>query len=175
MKTLYLLRHAKSSLEEPSLPDFDRPLNARGRAGAPLMARHMKKQGWIPDLILCSTAARTLETLERIRPVLSPDIPVGMEPRLYLAKRGTLLSVLRAAPERANRVLMIAHNPGMARLAAGLAGPGSDDAAVRRVRLKYPTAALAVFEFDIEGWDEVDLGRGALTHHVRPKDLSAGT
>src|SRR4051794_26437716 len=122
MKRLYLLRHAKSSWKDPGLADHDRPLAGRGRRAAKAVARHLREQGIDPELVLCSTARRARETLERLEPALGRGA-VRVEPVLYGADAGALLEHLRGVSDAVGSVLVIGHNPGLQRLALGLARP----------------------------------------------------
>ena len=160
MKTIYLLRHAKSSWDDSSLDDFDRPLAKRGRRAASRMAAYLRDAGMIPDLVLCSTARRTLETWQHAAPALGTEIPLQALDGLYHGAPGDLLAALRRLPAEAGSVLLIAHSPGLEQLALRLAGPGSAPDALARLREKFPTAwALAE-------------GGGTLTR-VRPKGARA--
>ena len=167
MKRLYLLRHAKSSWKDTSLPDHDRPLNGRGRRAAKAMARHMREHGIEPELVLCSTARRARETLERIEPGLDTRA-VHLEPDLYAASAHALLERLRGVPDTVESVLLIGHNPGLQDLALELARPGS---AADELAAKYPTAALATLAFEASTWRELDRGTAELVELVRPRDL----
>jgi phosphohistidine phosphatase len=174
MKTLYLLRHAKSDWSDGALSDHARPLNARGRTAAPLMAAYLKKKAYAPALVLCSTAARTLETLDLIKPALPVSTVVRYEDALYLAEPDKLLERVRWIETQFASAMLIGHNPGMELLAAALSGAGKTAAekARRQVMLeKYPTAALAVLKFAVKDWRELARGEGALADFVRPKDL----
>jgi phosphohistidine phosphatase len=172
MKTLYLLRHAKSSWDDDGLDDFDRPLAERGSEAAPRIAEHMKREGWIPDTVLCSAARRAVETFELVRPVLGLDGAARIERELYLADPGVMLQRLRALPDSSSAVLMIGHNPGHEMLAKLLAGDGKRKA-VKRLQKKYPTGALAVLTFQTDRWGDVAEGTGYLEAFVRPKDIDA--
>lgn len=174
MKTLYLLRHAKSDWSDGALSDHARPLNARGRTAAPLMAAYMKKKAYLPALVLCSTAARTVETLDLVKPVLPAATIVRYEDALYLAEPDKLLERVRWVENQFASAMVIGHNPGMELLAAALSGPGksaADKARRETMREKYPTAALAVLKFPVKEWRDVARGEGALADFVRPKDL----
>jgi phosphohistidine phosphatase len=169
MKTLYMLRHAKSSWSDPSLGDFDRPLNERGRKAAPLMAAHMRKSGYHPDLVLCSTARRALETWDLTAPTLGGEPEVKRLKSLYLAPPSVLLASLRRIPEDYESALLIGHNPGMETLAEQLCGDGKK-AALEQLSLKFPTAALAVIT--VEGsWESLKPGAGFLRELAVPKTL----
>ena len=172
MKTLYLLRHAKSSWDEPTLDDFDRPLAARGRAAAPRIGAFMRAHGWIPDLVLCSAARRARETWALVAAALDADIAATYTDALFHGSPFRLLAVLRRAPDSAASVALVGHSPGIENLAARLSGPGSDVAGLDLLRGKFPTAALAVIELGADRWDAVDEGSGRLVRFVRPRDLA---
>jgi phosphohistidine phosphatase len=167
MKRLYLLRHAKSSWKDTSLPDHDRPLAGRGRRAAKAMARHMRDHGVEPELVLCSTARRARDTLDRIEPALgSPTVRV--ESDLYAASAPVLLERLRGVPDTVWSVMVIGHNPGLQELALELARPAS---AASELADKYPTGALVTLAFDASSWQELDRDTAELVELVRPRDL----
>ena len=170
MRTLYLLRHAKSDRGNPELSDIERPLAPRGRRDAPTMADYMREHDYRPHLILCSPATRTRETLALLRPVLGPDIPVEYDRKLYLGSPDLLLQRLRDVDETVASVLLIGHNPGLERLAAALA-PRGERRALRRMREKFPTCGLAVIHLHIDRWEQTDLGSGSLTDFMVPAGL----
>src|SRR5262245_6241843 len=116
MKHLYLLRHAKSSWKDTSLPDHDRPLAGRGRRAAKAIAGHLREQGIEPELVLCSTARRARETLERIEPALGASA-LCLEDELYAAGAPALLERLRSVPDPVGSVMLIGHNPALEELA----------------------------------------------------------
>jgi phosphohistidine phosphatase len=167
MKRLYLLRHAKSSWKDASLPDHDRPLAGRGRRAAKAVARHMGENQIQPQLVLCSTARRARETLDRIEPALATSA-IEVEPDLYAASAPALLERLRSVPDSVESVMVIGHNPGLQELALELAraGPAASDLAA-----KYPTAALATLAFDASRWRELARDSAELVELVRPRDL----
>jgi phosphohistidine phosphatase len=174
MKTLYLLRHAKSDWADGSLRDQDRPLNARGRAAAPAMAAYMAKQAYVPDVILCSAARRTVQTLDLVLRHTGFPAPVRYEDALYLAEWRQMLERIKWIEEPFAAALIVGHNPGTEQLALALAGSGVDaEEKARRalMREKYPTAALAVLRFPVSAWRGVAPGTGTLADFVRPRDL----
>src|SRR6266576_2330919 len=122
MKRLFLLRHAKSSWDDAELADHDRPLAPRGRRAAKLIAEHLRRQSVPPALVLCSSAQRTRETLDRIAPALGEEVPVQIERELYAASEQRLLERLRAITGGVESMLLIGHNPGLEQLALSLAG-----------------------------------------------------
>jgi phosphohistidine phosphatase len=167
-RRVYVLRHAKSSWDDPALADHDRPLNERGRRAAKAMRRHLAGAGIAPDVVLCSTAVRARQTLERLEPALD-GAAVSVDAQLYGAGARTLLDRMRALPESVGSVMVIGHNPGLQELVLGLAAPGpSRD----RVALKFPTAALATLAFDAAGWRALAPGAAELVAYTRPRDLA---
>ena len=170
MRTLYLLRHAKSDRGDPALSDIDRPLAPRGRRDAPAMAAYMHDHEYRPDLILCSPSARTRETLALMQPRLGADAHVEHDRKLYLGSPDVLLRRLRDVDEAVGAVLLIGHNPGLERLAGALA-PRGDRRALARMREKFPTCALAVIHLHIDRWEQADLGAGTLTDFMVPAGL----
>jgi phosphohistidine phosphatase len=174
MKTIYLLRHAKSDWANPELQDHDRPLNARGREAAPKIAAHLKAERYKPDLVLCSTARRTVETLDLVKKAIGSEVEVKFEEGLYLAEQRQLLERLQWIDDAVKSVMLIGHNPGMEQLAHALcAAPegGAEEKLHKRMREKFPTAALAVIKVPAKAWREVKAGSGRLKDFVRPKDL----
>ncbi len=172
MKTLLLLRHAKSSWDDPSLEDFDRPLAPRGEKAAPLMARYLRKMGLRPDLVLCSPALRARQTWSLVARSLDSKIEVKDMRGLYLSSPGRLLDAVRRAPNAASCVMLVGHNPGMENLAMALAGPSSDPPALAKLHAKFPTAALAEIEFEVAAWTNLARGEGCLKRFIRPQDLA---
>jgi phosphohistidine phosphatase len=170
MKRLYLLRHAKSSWDDPTLADHDRPLAPRGRRAARVLAGHLQREGVAPELVLCSSSRRTRQTLKRIKAALRDKADVQIESELYAASAAELLEVLHEVPDEVKSVMLIGHNPGIQDLAVSLARGGPE---IARVRSKFPTAALATLELK-ESWRELGPGRAELMSFVRPKELSRG-
>jgi phosphohistidine phosphatase len=173
MKILYLLRHAKSSWAEEGAEDFDRPLSGRGRRAAPAMADYMATKHYRPDLILCSPAARTRETLALMQPHLGSAPATQFDQHLYLATADELLRRLQAVRQEVESLLLIGHNPGLERLAVKLAGRG-DRELLGELRRKYPTAALAVLAFDVARWKEIGEAGGELRDFMTPAKLDDG-
>lgn len=170
MKTLLLLRHAKSSWDDAGLADFDRPLAPRGLKAAPRMGRELAWRGWLPDAALVSPALRTRQTWELVAAEL-PDPPAAeFAKAIYDASADRLLAEIRKTPETADNLLVIGHNPGLEDFAGQLAADSSDAAALARLREKFPTSALARFVFD-GGWDQLDTGAARLTHLLRSREL----
>jgi len=163
MKTLLLMRHAKSSWKDESLTDHDRPLNKRGKKTAPLMGHLLREKNLVPDLIVSSTAVRARSTAEAAAEASGYPSGVTLTDELYLATAG---EILRYAQERTEdtleRVMLVGHNPGMEDLVNMLSGR----------REPFPTAALAVFELGIDSWRRLELGvEVKLSNLSRPREL----
>ncbi|TVQ29081.1 MAG: histidine phosphatase family protein [Wenzhouxiangella sp.] len=171
MKTLYLLRHAKSSWSQPRLADHDRPLAARGLAAAPTIGDYLNSCQPAPQFVLCSTALRTRQTWDLVGRQLDPSPPVTYDRDCYHASADELLGRLRNTAESIDTLLLVGHNPGMADLAECLTGSGSEPD-LRRMLVKFPTAALACIRFDTDTWRTVMPGSGVLVSFVRPRDLN---
>ncbi len=168
MRTLLLLRHAKSSWNDPGESDHDRTLTPRGRRAAELVALYLAQRRDPPSYALCSSARRAQDTLAPLRHRI--DIPVETARGLYLADPDALLAHLAQVGDREASVLVVAHNPGLHELALRLAADG-DAAARARLREGFPTAALAILDLDIERWDEIRPGCGSLVELRVPRDL----
>jgi phosphohistidine phosphatase len=168
-KQLFLLRHAKSSWKDPELDDHERPLAPRGRRTVKLLGRHIHDSGITPDLVLCSSSRRTLETLEGV----CPAGEVLIEPELYSASASEIIERLRRVPDEVGSVMVIGHNPALQtlvlRLVEGNAAK-SDGPYLADVQRKFPTGALATLSFDC-AWSQLTSGRARLAGFVRPKSL----
>lgn len=175
MKRLLLLRHAKSSWDRADLPDAARPLSKRGERTAPLVGKLIRDEHLIPDLILCSTARRALQTAKRVMDSFHREPPFTEVDELYMATPREILTVLSEHGGDEKSILVIGHNPGLGDLAAWLVTEG-DIREVRRLKDKFPTAALAVIDLPIENWHDVadtavDNWGGKLARFIVPKDL----
>jgi phosphohistidine phosphatase len=170
MLTLSLLRHAKSSWRDPNLADFDRPLAERGSRAAPLMGKAMSEHGLVPDLVMCSPARRTRETLDLVLAQLGANTHVELEDALYHASPQTMLELAARVPPEVRHMLLVGHNPPLHDFALKLTGAGEKDLR-ETLAAKYPTAGLAVLTFPIAGWSEIRPGSGILTLFLTPKAL----
>lgn len=170
MRQLFLLRHAKSSWDDPALDDFERPLNKKGRKAAKLMADYLRKHRLRPAFVLCSAARRTRETYDLLEPALE-GIPVSFEDSVYEAAKHDLLDRLRQLDDHLASVLLIGHNPGLERLASALSGGRGEPQALAALEEKFPTGTLAVLETDAAQWRALEDGGCRLVEMVRPGDL----
>ena len=171
MPKLILMRHAKSAWDTPGLPDFDRPLNLRGRRTMPRVMKALVDAGIVPDRIICSTARRARETLALAIDHWKTDMRIEMVREVYEADANDLLGLIRTAAksDTIHTLAVIGHNPTMEDLAIALAGPDSDEAALERIKVKYPTAAVAVFDGE---WDDLKSGGMRLESFIVPRELT---
>ena len=162
MNTLLILRHGKSSWDDPSLDDHDRPLNRRGIRDAPRMGRVLREQSLVPDCILSSTALRARSTVEMVIEASGYEGKVELSRDLYHADPGTWVEMLRMVPEALHRVLIVGHNPTLEDLLELLT----------RQYEQMPTAALACVELPLDQWSQLRTDtRGNLLHIWRPREL----
>jgi phosphohistidine phosphatase len=162
MKTLLLLRHAKSDWSTPGVADHERPLNKRGKRDAPRMGRLLQDENLLPDLILTSTAKRTRQTVKATVEAGSYTGKVKASPALYLAGPEAYIEVLRGVPDKYRRVMVVGHNPGLEEWLEQLTG----------TKTILPTAALAQVELPITQWREVgEDNKGELRGVWRPREL----
>jgi phosphohistidine phosphatase len=168
MKTLTLLRHAKSGWDDPALRDFDRPLNAKGMRAAQTVGRAMRDAGMTFGRVIASPATRVMQTLDGVESGYGARLSAAWERRLYLAPAATLLDIVREQTDDADSLLLVAHNPGLEELVLWLVPEGELREAVAT---KYPTASLAVIEFDGSDWGAINPGEGRLARFIRPRDL----
>jgi phosphohistidine phosphatase len=166
---VWLLRHAKSSWDRPGLDDRERPLARRGARAAALVRGYLEAEQIHPDLVMCSSALRTRETLGFILPALGTELTIRIDPRLYGADPEELLQIVREVRD-AGSLFLIGHNPEMQELAISLASRGD------RLELttKFPTGALAEISLPDGAWSDVAEGSGQLTRFVTPRELEPG-
>lgn len=161
MRSLFLLRHAKSSWSDSSLSDFARPLNERGLKAAPLIGKVLAERDVRPSLVLCSPAVRTQKTAELVLTAANLDVPVKYDERIYEATPTRLLNLLAETEDVHEAVLLIGHNPGLEELLAHFTGEGR----------AMPTAALAALTLDVDSWNQIHHARGHLDWFIKPRDL----
>lgn len=162
MKTLFLLRHAKSSWKDASLSDFERPLNERGQHAAPLIGEFMRQQKMRPDLILCSPAERASQTAALVCQAAALKAELRYDERIYAATVPRLCTIVAEIDESVEKVLLVGHNPGLEELLESLTGE------VRHM----PTATLSHIALNIERWIETREQCGELIKMVKPKELT---
>jgi phosphohistidine phosphatase len=170
MKTLTLLRHAKSGWDDPVQRDFDRPLNARGRRAAARMGRYLKDEGLAYDAVVASPAVRVKQTLEGVEDGLGAPLSPAFDTRIYMASAATLFDVVQGFDDGWSSVLFAGHNPGLEDLVL-LAVPEGAGGLRDEAEAKYPTATLAELQFDVGSWADVNERGASLVRFVRPRDL----
>ena len=170
MRTLIFLRHAKSSWALPGIDDFDRPLNDRGNDAAPQMAKWLVSEGIEPDVIVCSSAKRTQETLAHMEPVLSQKAASIMERNLYLASSDTLFECAAGLDDDFQTAMLLAHNPGLHDAALSALTPESRRES-GEMRSRFPTCACAVISLPINRWSEITTDIGELNAYMTPRRL----
>lgn len=164
-RTLILTRHAKSSWSDPTLDDFDRPLNGRGKRSAKAIGEWLRSEGYVPGEVILSGARRTVDTWSGISSAMPDEIAMRSEPALYNASAESLLAVLRGAST--GTVMLIGHNPGTADFADRIVS-----GRVQHPRFgDYPTCATAIIRFDVSAWRDVEWSQGELIDFVLPREL----
>lgn len=171
MKTLYLMRHGKSAWDDAGLGDHDRPLAPRGFKAAAAVGRHLAHLGARPQLVLCSTAKRTADTLDLVLEHLDAKPTLERESGLYLCGPRVLSERVKDAPVDVDSLLVVAHNPDLHAVALALAGHGEDEHHVA-LAMKFPTAACAVFESDATRWRDIDAENTRLLEFILPRKLT---
>ena len=168
MKSLTVLRHAKSNWDDP-VADFDRQLNERGRKAAVAVGEELKRRGTKFDCVIASPAKRVRETLDQLGKGYGEPLDVHFDERIYLASEDNLLDLVRGIPDDVGSALIVGHNPGLHRLALLLI---RDEGELRqRIADKYPTAAAATVELAADRWTEIEPGSGELSALILPRDL----
>lgn len=171
MKTLILLRHAKSGWDDHGARDFDRRLNPKGERAAKTMGQHMRSSGLSWDHAIASPAARVVETLAQVSAGYGSPIEPRWDRRAYLASATMLLDLIHHAPADADMLLLSAHNPGLEDLILLLVPDRAGDPLRDEVEAKFPTASVAVMACEGDGWGDVAAGKCTLTAFTRPRDL----
>ena len=165
MKRLFLVRHAKSSWDDPSLDDIDRPLNNRGKKNAPEMGLRLRKQGIIPDLLISSPAKRAHSTARKISEAIGyPEKSILIDDRLYHGSSNSMLAILHELKKKINSAMLFGHNPGFTDFANTLCGINI---------YNIPTAGIVAIDFSVETWAEVDYSKGELVFFDYPKKVSS--
>jgi phosphohistidine phosphatase len=163
MKRLFLVRHAKSSWDDPSLDDMDRPLNNRGKKNAPEMGLRLRKQGIIPDLLISSPANRAFATAKKISDEIGyPKKKIVVDDRLYHGSSNSMISIIQSQKNKISSIMLFGHNPGFTDFANMLCGINI---------YNIPTAGIVAIDFSIDNWSEADYKIGELVFFDYPKKL----
>ncbi len=169
MRTILLLRHAKSAWDNPTLADIDRPLAERGRRDAPRMARVLSAHKWMPDAIIASPALRARQTAQLVADTINFGGAVQLDDRLYPGDAPAFFAVLRGLPPTVTRPLLVGHNPAMEAIAAAL----GQSTAQNNGKFKIPTAGLLCFEIHRSDWGRLVPGDGTLRWFLIPKVMKS--
>ncbi len=163
MKSVMILRHAKSSWKDPDIDDHERPLNKRGKHDAPLMGDLLKNEHLVPDLIISSTAKRALSTAKRVAESSGYKGKITSDRSLYAAEPDAYINVLRHLSNEYTQILMVGHNPGLEELVSMLSGEEHI----------MPTCSLAYIQFSVNSWNEINYkSRGKLVRTWQPQELT---
>lgn len=169
-RRILLLRHAKSSWDEPGASDYDRPLAPRGRRAAAVMGVYLRDEDLVPDLVLCSGAARARETWDLVAHAFKRAPAVEHDVALYMATPDQLLKRMKKLPDSVRTVLIVGHEGGVDALARRLTGHGAAPLR-RRLAEKFPTAALAALALELDDWGALAEKSATLARFAAPKDL----
>lgn len=171
MRTLVILRHAKSSWATPGMDDFDRLLNERGNNDACQMANWIGAQGVEPDKIICSPAVRTRTTAQHIKTTLNIDPPISFPEGLYLASSDTLRDEVSKIDKTVTTAMIIAHNPGLHDIALRLLNK-EERSHAGLLRVAFPTTGCAIIKLPIDDWNDIEWNIGSLSSFMVPKSLN---
>lgn len=171
MRRLLLFRHAKSSWDSPGLKDFERPLAPRGIKAATRMGQHIKDSDLVPDLVLCSSAVRTRQTIDLAFKAMEAKPETRFEDRLYSDGPETVMELLRGVTDGHASIMVVGHNPTIAECALLMAAPGATGLRTA-ISSKFPTAGLAVLDFPADEWANVEVGTAELKSFVKPRALA---
>ncbi len=169
-RILSLLRHAKSSWDDPRLADAARPLSPRGRKAAPIMGRFIRSEGLVPDLVLSSTSVRTRETCDLVFASIGSLPKIVFKEELYLASPQKLLALIQETAAGVHHLMIVGHNPGLQRLALALVGTGPAGP-MAALEEKLPTGALVAMELPGGDWRSTAPGAARLLRFVTPRSL----
>ena len=162
MKTLFIVRHAKSSWDNPILSDFERPLNDRGKKDAPRMGKRLKEKDIVVELMLSSPARRAVSTCKRIAEVLSyPEEKIRLEDKLYHATEDKMLDVIHGFKDQVDNVMIFGHNPGLTDFVNSLANGHISN---------VPTCGVVACNFFVDSWKDIDWGKGTIIFYDYPKN-----
>ena len=169
MLRLFVMRHAKSSWAVPGAKDFDRRLNDRGISDCKKIGKALSSKGYSPDLILCSSATRTRETLDNVLEYLGAEPEIRFTEKLYSSGLSDYIELLQEL-EKIPSVMIIGHNPMCGSLAASMPGSGNEES-LASIAYKYPTATVSVIDFEVDNWSEIEQRTGIMVEALIPSQL----
>ncbi len=169
MLRLYIMRHAKSSWAIPGARDFDRELNEKGLEDLKKISKHIKKHNISPDLVLCSSATRTRQTLDSVVDAFEKTPEISYTEKLYSSGLSEYIEIINSV-NNANSIMIIGHNPMCGSLATSLPGSGEAEQ-IEKIAYRYPTAALTTIDFETENWSTITKGNGILQNSLFPSEI----
>ena len=170
MKTIFLLRHAKSSWDDVRLDDFDRPLSSRGIKSCKKMGKYLKKNKLIPDIVYCSSAIRAKQTWEVVNRIVEIKENILYEDSLYMSDFSNFINIIKKTKNNFKNLMIVSHNPGIENLALELSKDKNNEI-YEKINIKFPTGALIIIKFDLNNWSKVDCKKGKLYEFIKPKEL----
>ena len=170
MKTIFLLRHAKSSWQNHNLDDFDRPLSDRGIKACKKIGKYLKKKNISPDIVYCSTAVRAKQTWELVNRIVEKKENVLFKKNLYMSDLSNFIEIIKKTKKKFKSLMIVSHNPGIEYLALELSKDKNNEV-YKKIYNKYPTGALVIIKYNIDKWNKVDLKKGSLYKFIKPKEL----
>lgn len=170
MKTIFLLRHAKSSWNDPKLDDFDRPLSSRGIKSCNKIGKFLNKKKLIPEIVYCSNAIRAKQTWELTNRIVKKKENIFYSNTLYMANLNSFITIVHKTIDNFNSLMLVSHNPGIENFALELI-KNKKNKFYDKISMKYPTAALAIISFDEKKWSNIKIGTGKIIDFIKPRDL----
>ena len=170
MKTIFLLRHAKSSWDDPRLNDLDRPLASRGIKSSKKIGKYLKKNKLTPDIVYCSSATRAKQTWELVNRIVEKKKNVKYINKLYMANSSDFMDVIKKTDNDFKSLMLVSHNPGIESIAIELS-KNENNKFHQIINIKYPTGALAIIKFNLSDWGKINYKKGEIYEFIKPKEL----
>ena len=170
MKTIFLLRHAKSSWDNLNLDDFDRPLSNKGIKASKKIGNYLKTNKFVPDIIYCSTAKRAKQTWELTNIIIKKKKNILYKDNLYMANLSEFMKIIKKTKNKFKNLMIVSHNPGIESLAIELS-KNENNKFHQIINIKYPTGALVVIKFNLNDWGKINYKKGEIYEFIKPKEL----
>ena len=170
MKTIFLLRHAKSSWDNLNLDDFDRPLSNKGIKASKKIGNYLKTNKFVPDIIYCSTAKIAKQTWELTNIIIKKKKNILYKDNLYMANLSEFMKIIKKTKNKFKNLMIVSHNPGIESLAIELS-KNENNKFHQIINIKYPTGALAVIKFNLNDWGKINYKKGEIYEFIKPKEL----
>ena len=170
MKTIFLLRHAKSKWGDPNISDFDRPLADRGIKSAKKIGKYLKKKNYTPNVVYCSSALRAKQTCECINRIIKKKKNIIYKKDLYMSDSGTFIKFLKNTKDKYNSAMIISHNPGIENFAIEMI-QNKDNEIYDNINAKYPTGGLVIIKLKNSNWSKLKFESGEVCEFIKPREL----